>query len=64
MYGNYELASDYTIGKDETLLVNKDAVLTVGKDTTLTNEGNVVNEGNIQVNVGGTYTECSLKQTK
>ena len=66
VYGNYELASDYTIGKDETLLVNKDAVLTVGKDTTLTNEGNVVNEGNIQVNVGGTYTgmQPSNKQSK
>lgn len=64
VYGNYELASDYTIGKDETLLVNKDAVLTVGKDTTLTNEGNVVNEGNIQVNVGGTYTGMQPQTNK
>lgn len=56
VYGNYTLSSDYTVGSDEIMNVEENGVLTVGEGTSLTNQGKVVNEGTIQVNIGGTYS--------
>lgn len=56
VFGNYTLSSDYTVGEDETMYVEENDVLTVGEGTSLINQGEIVNKGTIQVNMGGTYS--------
>lgn len=56
VFGNYTLSSDYTVGEDETMYVEENDVLTVGEGTSLINQGEIVNKGTIQVNIGGTYS--------
>ena len=56
VFGNYTLSSDYTVGEDETMYVEENDVLTVGEGTSLINQGEIVNKGTIQVNMGGIYS--------
>lgn len=56
VYGNYTLSSDYTVGSDEIMNMEENGVLTVGEGTSLINQGEIVNKGTIQVNMGGTYS--------
>ena len=56
VFGNYTLSSDYTVGSDEIMNVEENGVLTVGEGISLINQGEIVNKGTIQVNMGGTYS--------